>query len=151
MIHRLWGSDKILRNQTMNQYDLLLKAVETSDVQQIRELATSGLDMNNPCDDGASVLFSAILIANVEVIRTLLELGADPNFRAVEPALTVYADTPLDVALQARVVMDWEKYNPIVHVLIDYGAIGPTFESGQEALIRQRALDWQQNGKQWET
>lgn len=140
----------------MNQYDLLLKAVETSNVQQIHELANSGLDINHRldihslCDDGASVLFSAVLHANVEVIRTLLELGADPNFRAVEPALTVYADTPLEVVLQARYLMDWEKYNPIVQLLIDYGASGHTIEPEKEALIRQRALDWQQNGKHWD-
>lgn len=92
----------------MSQYGLLLKAVETGNVQQIRVLASSGLDINyrlninSQCDDGASVLFSAVLHANVEVIRTLLELDADPNFQAVEPALSVYADTPLHVAIQAR-------------------------------------------------
>ena len=150
LMYRLWGSDKIRSTRAMNQYGLLLKGVESSDLQQIRELVTSGLDINNPCDDGASVLFSAVLYANVEVIRTLLELGADPNFQAVEPGLSVYADTPLDVAIQARCVMDWEKYNPIVHLLIDYGATGYVLEPGQEALSRQRALDWQQNGKQWE-
>jgi len=63
--------------------------------------------------------------------------------------LMQHREIVVDLALQARVVMDWEKYNPIVHVLIDYGAIGPTFESEEEALIRQRALDWQQKGKQW--
>lgn len=109
--------------------DLLYKAVKTSNVQQIRELAATGRDINAPCDNGASVLFVAILIANVEVIRTLLELGADPNFQAVEPALSVYADTPLDVAMQARLVMDWEKYNPIVQILIDYGATRATESS----------------------
>ena len=103
--------------------DLLYQAVETSDVQQIRKLATSGSDINTPCDNGATVLFLAVLKANIEVIRTLLELGADPNFQAAEPALSVYADTPLELALQARVVMDWEKYNPIVQLLIDNGAI----------------------------
>ena len=138
-----------------NQYNLLLKAVETESVQQIRELASSGLDINyrlnihSRCDDGASVLFSAVLRGNVEVIRTLLDLGADPNFQAVEPALSIYADSPLDVAIQARNLMDWEKFDPVVHLLIDYGASGYTIEPEKETLIRQRSLDWQQNGKRW--
>ncbi|MBS1956080.1 MAG: hypothetical protein JST89_17990 [Cyanobacteria bacterium SZAS-4] len=141
----------------MNLYDLLLKAVETCNVQQIRNLVTSGLDINyrldiqSRCDDGASVLFSATLHANEEVIRTLLELGADPNFTAVEPALSIYADTPLDVAIQARNLMDWEKYNPIVHLLIDHGASGYKIEPEKKTLIRQRALDWQQKRKRRET
>ena len=124
----------------MSQYELLLKAVQTSDVHQIRELVSSGLDINhrfnipNSCDDGASVLFGAVLYANLEVIRTLLELGANPNFRAVEPALSVYADTPLDVAIQARLVMDWEKYNPVVQLLIDYGATGRNSKPLPESL-----------------
>lgn len=49
--------------------------VITSDVQQIRTLAESGFDINIRCADGASALFNAVLIANVEVVRTLLELG----------------------------------------------------------------------------
>jgi Ankyrin repeat len=141
----------------MNQYELLLKAVEEGNVEQIRALASSGLDINcrlninSRCDDGASILFSAVLQANVEVIRALLALGADPNFQASEPALSIYADTPLDVALQARNLMNWEKFDPIVHLLIDSGARGYNIEPEKETLIRQRVLEWQQNGKQYET
>jgi len=141
----------------MNQYDLLLKAVEMSDVRQIRELASGGLDINHrldinsQCDDGASVLFSAVLHGNVEVVRALLELGANPNFEATEPALSIYADTPLNVAIQARNLMDWEKFDPIVHLLIKHGASGYSIEPDKESVIRQKSLDWQQNGKVWET
>ncbi len=63
----------------------------------------------------------------------------------------MYADTPLEVVLQARYLMDWEKYNTIVQLLIDYGASDHTIEPEKEALIRQRALDWQHNGKRRET
>jgi hypothetical protein len=134
---------------TLHPHDLLLEAVIRSDVQRIRDLANSGININSRCDDGASVLFNAVLSAKVEVIRTLLELGADPNFKAVEPALTVKAETPLDLALQARNLVNWDKYNPVVLLLIDYGATGYEIKPAKEALMHERALDWQQNGKRW--
>lgn len=130
-------------------YEFLLEAVIASDVQRIRDLANSGFDINIRCADGASVLFNAVLIANVEVVRTLLELGADPNFQAVEPALTLRAETPLELALQSRHLVNWQKYNPVVLLLIEYGASGYAITPEKEALLHERALDWQQHGKRW--
>lgn len=137
------------KTTTVYPHDLLLEAVIKNDVQRIRDLANSGIDVNSRCDDGASALFNAVLSANVEVVRALLELGADPNFQAVEPALTVRAETPLELALQARNLVNWEKYNPVVLLLIDYGASGYDIKPAKEALMHERALHWQQNGKRW--
>lgn len=147
---RLWQFENARRtNPTINRYALLLKAVETGNLLEIRELVCSGLNVNyrldihSRCDDGASVLFGAVLYANLEVIRTLLELGADPNLQSIEPALTIYADTPLDVAIQARLLLDWEKYDAVVKLLIEYGAKGYDVSPEREAVIRQEALNWQ--------
>lgn len=43
--------------------------------------------------------------------------------------------------------MNWEKFDPIVHLLIEYDASGYIIEPEKETLIRQRAIDWQQYGK----
>jgi hypothetical protein len=55
----------------------------------------------------------------------MLEHGADPNLQADEPAATIYTERPLDLALQARFLMNWDKYDPIVKLLERFGARMP--------------------------
>jgi hypothetical protein len=62
------------------------------------------------------------------MVQLMLEHGANPNYRADEPVASIYSAKPLDLARQARMLMDWEKYDAIVKLLEKFGA---TYENGQ--------------------
>jgi ankyrin repeat protein len=110
--------------------DQLLSAIDKEDVKTASEILTSGIDLNVPCAelDGAPALFFAILKGNHAMVQLMLEHGANPNYRADEPVASIYSPKPLDLARQARMLMDWEKYDAIVKLLEKFGA---TYENGQ--------------------
>lgn len=101
----------------------LLDMIAEGETQKAMGLVRGGLDMNLPCDQGASVLYPAILLGNISLIRLMLEHGADPNFMADEPAATIYARKPLELARQAYFLIDQEKYYPVIKLLEEFGAI----------------------------
>src|SRR5438093_1472948 len=113
---------KIADVRPMSEHDRLMKSIAADDLEQLRELLRQELDLDLPCDQGATVLYSAVLRGNPAIVQALLEHGSDPNYRAEEPAASVYTIKPLDLAMQARFLMDWNKYHPIVELLIAYGA-----------------------------
>ena len=100
----------------------LLTAIAESDFVEARRIIQSGIDLNVPYDQGASFLFPAILAGDLDIVRTMLEYGADPNFPAKEPGVSIYTDRPFELAMQARFLMDWERYDPIVKLLEKHGA-----------------------------
>jgi hypothetical protein len=127
-------------------YDQLVKAVVDSDRAAVRRIVEGGIDLNARVDQGASILFGAILYGDDEIIRILLEHGADPNFVADEPAATLYTEKPLDLARQARFLWDWDKYDPIVKLLESFGATDfeGQVESESHAKLREsRAREYQ--------
>ena len=97
-----------------HEYKRLLDAINTGDITEAQCLIETGLDLNNPCDDGATPLYAAILNGHVSLVRLMLDRAADPNFFADEPAASIYTEKPLDLAMQARFLMDWDKFHPIV-------------------------------------
>lgn len=103
-------------------HEELLAAIAEGDSEKATRLIRSGLDLNVPCEQGAPVLYPAILSGDVLLVRLMLEHGADPNFAADEPAATIYADNPLELAKQARFLMDKDKYHPVVTLLEEFGA-----------------------------
>src|SRR5215208_185435 len=106
----------------VNLHEQLLTAIAESDFDEAKRLVQGGIDLNAPCDQGASALYSAILSGDVSLVRLMLEHGADPNVRADEPAASIYTEKPLDLAIQARFLMDWDTYHSIVKLLEGYGA-----------------------------
>lgn len=129
-------------------YDNLLAAINCGDLPEAERLIEKGLDLNNPCDDGATPLYAAILNGHNSLVRLMLDCGADPNFIADEPAASMYTEKPLDLAMQARFLMDWRRFHPIVQTLIEYGATdfdGNTESPDQLAEIRQRAREHGRN------
>jgi len=130
------------------KYDLLLAAINGGDVSEAERLIESGLDLNHPCDEGATPLYAAILNGHNTLVRQMLDRGADPNFVADEPAASMYTEKPLDLAMQARFLMDWDRFHPIVQILIECGATdfdGNTESSDQLAVMRQRAREHGRN------
>ncbi len=103
-------------------YDKLLDAINCGDVTEAERLINSGLDLNNPCDQGAPPLYAAILNGHHALVQKMLDLGANPNYCADEPAASMYTEKPLDLAMQARFLMDWDRFHPIVRTLLEYGA-----------------------------
>jgi len=105
-----------------NLQEQLLAAIYEESFEDAKRLARSGLDINGVDENGAPALYHAILKGNMSLVRLLLESGADPNFVADEPAASIYTEKPLELARQARFLMDWDKYAPIVKLLEDFGA-----------------------------
>src|SRR5215207_9787927 len=97
-----------------NLHEQLLTAIAEGEFAEGKRLIRSGLDLNVLCDEGASALYPAILSGDVSLVQLMLEHGADPNFLAGEPAASIYTEKPLDLAMQARFLMNWDKYHPIV-------------------------------------
>jgi hypothetical protein len=108
----------------MSLEEQLLDAVYMGDSARVQELIAGGADINARCDQGASVLFLACLQGNVEMVRQLLDHGADPNLVAAEPGDAVYAEKPLVLVMEAQALMDWAKYTPVYDLLIERGATG---------------------------
>ena len=102
----------------------LLTAIADGQIERAKSLTLKGIDLNVPCDHGVSVLFPAILSGDVSLVRLMLEHGADPNYVAEEPGATIYAEKPLELAEQARFLLDKDKYTPIVELLDQFGARG---------------------------
>src|SRR5918998_2920718 len=100
-----------------NLHEQLLIAIAEGNFDEAKRLIRSGIDLNAACDEGASALYPAILSGDASLVQLMLEHGADPNFLADEPAATIYTEKPLELAKQARFLMDWDKYHPIVELL----------------------------------
>ena len=125
-------------------YERFVTAVVENDVREVTRLIESGIDLNYRCDQGTSALSGAILEGNLIIIGLMLENGADPNLVADEPAASIYAEKPLDLARQARFLMDWDKYHPIVKLLEAFGATNAKGEVENESkVVELRAREWQ--------
>jgi len=132
------------RSSMMDVYEQFVTAVVENDVSEVTRLIESGIDLNYRCDQGASVLFGAILQGNLSIIGLMLENGADPNLVAHEPAAIIYTEKPLHLARQARFLMDWDKYHPIVKLLEAFGATNDNGEVENDSkAVEHRARKWQ--------
>jgi hypothetical protein len=86
------------------------------------------------------------LAGDLEMVRPLLDLGADPNLEAEEPASRFYAPKALDMVMQAQFLMDWAKYTPVFALLLSHGASesgGQVPTPADTEIRRQRALERQ--------
>ncbi len=111
-----------LTEKTMESFDKFVLAIEQNNIFEIERIILDGFALNEPDEDGAPVLYAAIMHGNLEIVRLLLERGADSNFVAEEPAATVYDEKPLSLAQGLRFIMNWEKYHPIAKLLVEFGA-----------------------------
>ena len=104
--------------------EILLHAIDNDDVETATDLLNGDIELNFQSSElqGAPVLFLAILKGNLAMVQLLLEHGADPNYRAIEPAASIYTEKPLALARQARMLINWDKYHQIVQLLEKFGA-----------------------------
>ncbi len=106
----------------MQSFEKFYAAVEQENVSEVEKLINNGFDLNESDEEGATVLFSAILQGNIEIVRLILERGGNANFRANEPTATILTEKPLDLAQQLRLLINRGKYHPIVELLEQFGA-----------------------------
>jgi len=59
--------------------DKLIKETRRGDVERTTELLRAGCDVNKLASDGNTALMRAASYGHLELIKTLLEEGADPN------------------------------------------------------------------------
>jgi hypothetical protein len=129
-----------------NLHEQLMAAIVEDNVGEAQRLIRNGLELNARCDQGASALYGAILQGNISIIKLMLEHGADPNLIADEPAASIYTEKPLELAMQARFLVDWNKYHPIVKLLEEFGATdsdGCVESSDDLKVCEERAKEWQ--------
>jgi hypothetical protein len=119
---KVWFEQAFPKNTMTRLHENLLAAIASEQFDEARRLVCSGLDLNLRCAEGASALYPAILSADVTLIRLMLEHGADPNFVADEPAASIYTEKPLELAKQARFLMNRDKFDPVVKLLEEFGA-----------------------------
>ena len=79
-----------LRNKMTNHNDILraekafLRAVVDGEINELRELILNGLDVNIIMDDGVTLLMEAVSEEDIEVVKALVDLGADVNIHREE-------------------------------------------------------------------
>ncbi|MDW7774540.1 MAG: ankyrin repeat domain-containing protein [Desulfobulbaceae bacterium] len=87
-----------------------LKAIQRKDAQKIRELVAGGADVNTEFVPGFTPLTMAATNGDIETVRTLLELGADINYKGLNM-------TALSSAVFAKI-----NGKEIVTMLLEAGA-----------------------------
>ena len=125
-----------------------MAAIHDDNIEKAISLVSGSHDLNTLCDQGASVIYGAILRGNLPMVQLLLEKGANPNLVAREPAASIYAERPLDLARQCRFLLDWDKYDPIVQLLKQFGACETNAATITDAEVERRARKWQSQASQ---
>ncbi len=129
----------------MQSFEDFYMAVESENLDEVEKLINDGFDLNMPDEEGATVIFYATLQGNIEIVKFLLENGANADFTADEPAASILTEKPLDLAQQLRFLTDWEKYHPIVKLLEKFG--GTDFE-GQTDVSEEKLNEIKERAKQ---
>lgn len=106
----------------MKSFEKFYKLIEQEKTAEIENLINNDFDLNKRDEEGATVLFFAILQGNIEIVQLLLERGANADIVADEPAASIFTEKPLDLAQQLRFLTNWDKYHPIVKLLEKFGA-----------------------------
>ena len=92
------GADLNVRRKYMSEYTALHLAAFRDNPDMIRLLVQSGMDVNIQNERGGTPLWKAVDSRRVEAVRTLLELGADPEIPFVSASSGPI--TPLQRALR---------------------------------------------------
>lgn len=117
-IGRLPGEDHYLEKTLPND---LSYAAMLGDVAAARRVISFGVDVNARDQEGLTPLLRAVMYENVEVLRLLLEHGADVSIRGAD-------DYPGEAGLIALHAAAWNGREDIYRLLVAAGA-DPTVRS----------------------
>lgn len=105
---------KTIKNIVLDNH-ILVQAVKTNDVAQVKKLLSQGLSVNTINSDSLSILMEAILLGNIEMVQILLEHGAD-----VEHNVNYNKLPPIVVAAFAE--LECKTKLKIMTLLLKHGA-----------------------------
>ncbi|XP_015113146.1 uncharacterized protein LOC107038514 [Diachasma alloeum] len=88
---------------------MLIEAVIAKDVEKLELLRLNGADISQPSPDGRTALHIACNIGNIDIVRKLLEMGANVHMK------DLLDRTPLTEAIE-------NHYDEIIKLLIQCGA-----------------------------
>ena len=100
--------NRILKAQKIKKNDILLKAISNNNIEQVKEIIKSGVDLNIQNKNGVTPLMAS---ENFEITKLLLENGADPNLQ------TQIGNTALMILTRLR-----PNYLDILNLLLENGA-----------------------------
>ncbi len=106
----------------MELFDKLADAIVQNNIVEVEQIISDSFALDETDEDGAPVLYTAIMHGNLQIVRLLLERGANPNFVAEEPAATIYDEKPLNLVQGLRFLVNWDEYQPIAKLLVEFGA-----------------------------
>ena len=136
-----------------DSFEKFFAAIQSEDVADVKQFISDEYNLNALNEHGAPVLYFAVARGNLEIIRLLLENGADVNFAPDEEfAATAYGETALDIAQQMRVLMNWDKYQPVVKLLLKFGAKDVNGETDfAEDYTEEELKEMERSAKEWQT
>lgn len=102
---------------------------EAPKYEVVREMLQLGADPNAPSQDGSSPLFAAVLNLDTEMLRLLLDAGADPN--VVRMGTDGAAESLYDCAHSAYLHEVWKSHLP--------KGVAPAEGEDEDAWLRQLA------------
>ncbi len=98
--------------------ELLVKGIDAGDLEKVKKLLTLNrnlLEASCLCTDGRGPLVEATLVRNIEIMRYLLEQGADLNAKVEGPDQQFAGETALHIAAEYGT-------REMVELLVSYGA-----------------------------
>ena len=126
------------QKQKIRSDGALLLATRKEELDEVRTLVAAGEPIDSPSSyDGYTPLFIAAVKGHEEAIRTLLELGADPNRPADSGAVALLVALVHDASLDClRLLVDGGA-NPAAVNHVGFGALHVVAETNHP-----RALSW---------
>ncbi len=98
--------------------EALMAAVEANNLAQVKAALTAGANVNYQNDAGVTPLMKATGLNNLEIVKHLLEIGADPKIKAYWNGFTALHFA----CMRHNLPLIREDYSAIIAILLPYGA-----------------------------
>lgn len=120
----------------------LVSAVEKSNVEEVRKLISKRIFINNTNLNNKTALYWAIIRNNTEIVRLLIEKGADVNEKDMFGMLDMHNDTPLqhaagegNIAIVRLLLASGANINPRYGFPLDITPIHKAAQNGHTEIV----------------
>jgi uncharacterized protein len=123
-----------IRKEGLNPFiSELSEAISRHNIQKVDKILSLGLDINDFDDIGSTPLFSSVCRSNSEIVKKLLNAGANPNIGDKENA-----ETPLMRSIEEPCNPYYYRDNNFIFNLLLNSGADPNAQSsdGETALMR---------------